>query len=57
MERDLREQVLPHTAEFLHVGEYGDYYKVDADLRGPTGVTLHVRSPNPQRAIEARTTA
>jgi hypothetical protein len=42
--QDIRTQVLPLEATEQHSTKFGDFYEIRAELTGPNGVALRVRS-------------
>jgi hypothetical protein len=42
--RDIREQLLPGDATYQERDEFGEYYILHGELRGPNGRTLGVRT-------------
>lgn len=41
---DLRAQILSLEAEPLEINKFGQYFEIRGDLRGPSAVTLRVRT-------------
>jgi len=44
LQNDLRSQILSLEAETGENNEFGQYFQIRGDLRGPNGVALHVRT-------------
>lgn len=42
LERDLRQQVMPLEAELDEINQYGNVYRIEAELVGPNGRALPV---------------